>query len=158
MTAFYPSQEGMRVTDRTSQKPQKRNACDAVTDKSPQGRGLRMLAPLAPQVLIPFHRSEVLSIAEAAAVAGKTVRTLRGWCFRHGIGRRIGGQWAVSKVALAMHLDGDAAALRTYLAGDRSSPTVVAYFERCDVPLPGRSLDQEGKLSEATSPARLSHV
>ncbi len=91
-----------------------------------------------PCVLIPFHRSEALSIAEAARISGRCVRTMREWCHLHDIGRRIGGQWAVSKVALQMHLDGDRAALRAYLAGDRSFPTIVAYFERCDVPLPDR--------------------
>ena len=36
-----------------------------------------------------------------------------------------------------MHLDGNKAALKAYLAGDRSSPTtVLAYFERCGVRLP----------------------
>jgi hypothetical protein len=89
-----------------------------------------------PQVLIPFHRSEALSITEAAIEANRSVRTMREWCLRHDIGRRIGGQWAVSKVALAMHLDGDRAALKTYLEGDRSSPAIVAYFSRSGVPLP----------------------
>ena len=50
-----------------------------------------------PQVLRPFHRSEVLSIAEAACIAGRAVRTIREWCLFHDIGRRIGGRWAVSK-------------------------------------------------------------
>jgi hypothetical protein len=102
-----------------------------------------------PQILIPFHRSEVLPIPEAAAIAGRSVRTMREWCQRHDIGRRIGGQWAVSKVALAMQLDGDRAALKAYLAGDRRSPAVAAYFERCDVPLPRRVGDiREQRLSE----------
>jgi hypothetical protein len=91
-----------------------------------------------PQVLVPFHRSEVVSIADAAHIAGRTKRTMRDWCQRFDVGRRIGGQWAVSKVALAMWLDGNKEALAAYLAGDRSSPTVAEYFERCDVPLPAR--------------------
>jgi hypothetical protein len=89
-----------------------------------------------PQVLRPFHRSEVLSIEQAALVTGRSPRTIREWCLLHDIGRRIGGRWAVSKVALAMWLDGDKAALKAYLAGDRSSPIVTSYFERCGVPLP----------------------
>jgi hypothetical protein len=36
-----------------------------------------------------------------------------------------------------MHLDGNAAALAAYLAGDRRSPPVTEYFERCEVALPG---------------------
>ncbi len=91
-----------------------------------------------PQVLRPFHRSEVLSIAQAAHIAGKSVRTIREWCARLDIGRRIGGQWAVSKVALAMLLDGSEEVLKAYLAGDRQSEGVTTYFARCDVPLARR--------------------
>jgi hypothetical protein len=48
-----------------------------------------------------------------------------------GDGLRLGGgTWSVSKVALAMFLDGDAKALRAYHAGDRSSEMVAPYFER----------------------------
>ena len=88
-----------------------------------------------PQVIRPFNRSEVLSITEAAAIAGRPVRTLREWCLLHDIGRRIGGQWAVSKVALAMWLDGNREALTAYLAGDRTSSMVTDYFSRCEVAL-----------------------
>jgi len=82
-----------------------------------------------PQVPRPFHRSETLSIAEAADLAGKSVRTVRDWCACLDIGRRVGGQWAVSRVALAMFLDGDRNALASYLRA--TSQTVLAYFERC---------------------------
>jgi hypothetical protein len=51
-----------------------------------------MLAPYEPQVLRPFNRREVLSVAEAARIAGRSVRTIREWCARLDIGRRIGGQ------------------------------------------------------------------
>jgi hypothetical protein len=64
-------------------------------------------------------------------IAGKSERTLRNWCDEHGIGRRIaGGSWAVSKVALAMLLDGDLAALAAYRdRGARaSSEPVAAYY------------------------------
>lgn len=48
-----------------------------------------------------------------------------------GMGRRIGGgTWSVSKVALAMFLDGDQRALRAYHAGDRTSELIAGYFER----------------------------
>jgi hypothetical protein len=89
-------------------------------------------------VLRPFHRSEVLSVAEAAVMAGRSERTIRDWCARFDVGRRIGGRWAVSKAALAMLLDGNKTALERYLGGDRSSPLVTDYFRRCGVPLPGR--------------------
>jgi hypothetical protein len=103
-----------------------------------------------PQILRPFNRSEVLSIAEAAAIAGRKVRTMRDWCLRHDIGRRIEGQWAVSRVALGMLLDGDRDALKAYLAGDRSSPAVVSYFERCGVPLPRRYFDTQEQILSVT--------
>jgi hypothetical protein len=49
----------------------------------------------------------------------------------HGLGRRVGGgPWLVSKVGLAMFLDGDAKALRAYHSGDRTDPKVIGYFER----------------------------
>ena len=94
-----------------------------------------MLAPYEPQVLRPFNRREMCTVAEAARIAGRSVRTIREWCARLDIGRRIGGQWAVSRVALAMFLDGDLEALRAYLRGDRSSSTIIEYFTRCNVPL-----------------------
>jgi len=95
-----------------------------------------MLARPEPQVLRPFHRSEALTIGEAADIAGRAARTLRGLCLLYDIGRRIQGRWAVSNVALAMLLDGNKEALAAYLAGDRSVPTVAEYFSRCEVPLP----------------------
>ena len=74
--------------------------------------------PYEPQTLKPYHRAEAISIAEAAEIAQRTRRTLRDWCCLHNLGRRIGGQWAVSRVALAMYLDGDSKALAAYLRGD----------------------------------------
>jgi hypothetical protein len=112
------------------------------------------IAQLEPQVLRPYHRAEAISVAEAARIAGRSVRTIREWCLRYDLGRRIAGQWAVSVIALAMHLDGDKQALAAYLAGDRSSLAVTGYFERHSVPLPRRSFDlREGQLSEANARA-----
>jgi hypothetical protein len=83
------------------------------------------------KILSPFDKRESISLKEAAAVAGKSESTLRGWCEVHGLGRRIdGGTWSVSNVALAMFLDGDLRALRAYHAGDRTSELVVSYFRR----------------------------
>jgi helix-turn-helix protein len=89
-----------------------------------------MLVPVEPQILRPYHRAEARSVAEAARIAGRSVRTIREWCLRHDLGRRIGGQWAVSIVALTMYLESNKEALGAYLAGDRSSPIVTEYFER----------------------------
>jgi hypothetical protein len=83
------------------------------------------------KILSPFDRRERISLKEAAGIAGKSESTLRGWCEHHGLGRRVGGgTWSVSKVALAMFLDGDLVALRAYHAGDRSSELVTRYFRR----------------------------
>jgi hypothetical protein len=83
------------------------------------------------KILSPFDKRECLSLKEAAGIAGKSESTLRGWCDEHGLGRRVGGgTWSVSKVALAMFLDGDLKALRAYHTGDRSSDLVTPYFER----------------------------
>jgi hypothetical protein len=58
--------------------------------------------------LVPFNVRETLTLRQAAQVAGKTERTLRNWCAEFGIGRRVAdGTWSVSKVALALLLDGD---------------------------------------------------
>ena len=107
-----------------------------------------------PWILRPYNRAEAFSVAEAAFVAKKSKRTIREWALLHDLGRRIGGQWVVSKVALAMWLDGATDALTAYLGGDRSSPRVIHYFERLGVPLPtGRSAGsfgiREQRLSEA---------
>jgi Helix-turn-helix domain len=66
------------------------------------------------RTLVPFAKEERISVKEAAAVAGRSERTVRNWCVERGIGRRVGGVWAVSKVALVMWLDGDLAALAAY--------------------------------------------
>ena len=95
-----------------------------------------MLEPSEPQVLRPFRRDEVMDVSEAALWAGRSRRTIRDWCLLHDLGRRIGGQWAVSKVALLMWLEGNREALAAYLAGDRSSELVANYFARCDLSVP----------------------
>jgi hypothetical protein len=82
-------------------------------------------------ILSPFDLREVLTLKQAAAVAGKSESTMRVWSESVGLGRRVGGgTWCVSKIALAMHLDGNRKALRAYHAGNRSDPNVVYYFER----------------------------
>jgi hypothetical protein len=81
--------------------------------------------------LIPYDKREGIPLNVAAERAGKSPGTIRNWCIEHGIGRRVGGgQWIVSKVALAMYLDGDDFALAAYKDGDRCSDSVVTYFRR----------------------------
>jgi hypothetical protein len=83
------------------------------------------------KILKPFDKRECINLKQAADIAGKSESTLRGWCERHGLGRRVGGgTWSVSKVALAMLLNGDMRALRAYHAGDRTSEVVMPYFKQ----------------------------
>jgi hypothetical protein len=82
-------------------------------------------------ILSPFDLREVLTLKQAAAIAGKSEATMRSWSEWYGLGRRVGGgTWAVSRIALAMHLDGNRKALRAYHAGKRTDPDVVRYFEQ----------------------------
>jgi hypothetical protein len=86
------------------------------------------------KVLWPFDKRECLSLKEAAAIAGKSESTMRTWSDQFALGRRVGGgTWSVSKVALAMFLDGDFKALRAYHEGDRTSEIVAAYFARFEL-------------------------
>jgi hypothetical protein len=85
--------------------------------------------------LVPFDVRESMSLRDAAIAAGKTGRTMRNWCIVHGIGRRVGNTWLVSRVALQMFLDGDADSLVSYRDhGVRASyPPVAEYFHRVDL-------------------------
>ena len=78
----------------------------------------------APGLLQPFDPREAISVPEAAAIAGTSLRAMRDWCVKHSIGRSIAGRWRVSRVALRALLDGDRDGLAGYLSGDRTSPTV----------------------------------
>ncbi|MET4487640.1 helix-turn-helix domain-containing protein [Bradyrhizobium sp. LA7.1] len=84
-------------------------------------------------VLTPYDPDEVMTLQQAAARARKSPGTIRNWCESEGLGRRIGGEWCVSKVALEMYLDGEKRALGRYLSGDRESNDVVSYFRRFDL-------------------------
>ncbi|UPJ63519.1 helix-turn-helix domain-containing protein [Bradyrhizobium sp. 191] len=85
-------------------------------------------------VLTPYNPSEVLTLQQAADRAKKSPGTIRNWCESEGLGRRIGGKWCVSKVALEMYLDGETGALARYLDGDRQAADVVSYFKRFGLP------------------------
>ena len=91
------------------------------------------------QVLRPYTRAESRSTEEAAAFCGRTRRTMRNWCVQHNLGRRIGGVWAMSIVALDLFLSGEHEAHRLYLRGDRQSPAIAAAYARHGVPLPNHS-------------------
>jgi len=92
---------------------------------------------MSPQVLIPFDKREAMTLRAAAEHAGKSEGTVRTWCLQQDIGRRVaGGPWHVSRVALAMLLDGNAEALAAYHAGDRHGPLVRPYVPPavCETP------------------------
>jgi hypothetical protein len=98
-----------------------------------------MMAPEGnfPNCLKPHIRGEAISLKEAAEIAGRSESTIRNWCNQRGIGRRIaGGKWDVSRIALAMLLDGDGGALAAYLSGERLSVSVKPYFDRYGVSMP----------------------
>src|SRR5262249_5579410 len=83
--------------------------------------------------LQPYDPLEAISAAEASRRSGRAQRTIREWCPLYGIGRKIGGRWAISGPALDMLLDGDREALEAYLAGHRLNSRVRSYFERIGI-------------------------
>jgi hypothetical protein len=52
------------------------------------------------------------------------------------LGRKVGGHYGVSQVALHMKLNDDDAALDAYLAGERATPIVATYYKRLGLDLP----------------------
>lgn len=85
---------------------------------------------IQPRVLIPWNPAEAMTVAEAAAFARRNPRTMREWAAKFDIGRRVAGEWVISRVALLMWLENDTAALSAYLTGEREAETVAAYFRR----------------------------
>ncbi len=94
---------------------------------------MRLPDRIACLALVPFDKREAVSLQTAATIADQSSGTIRNWCIEHNIGRKVGGAWLVSRVALQMFLDGDEVALAAYLLGDRESDFVVEYFERFDL-------------------------
>ena len=86
--------------------------------------------PVPRLIMVPFDARESIPITVAMRLSGKAGNTIRLWAERHGIGRKIGGDWHISRLALRMFLDGDMVALAAYHAGKRADPTVRSYFER----------------------------
>jgi len=83
-----------------------------------------------------YDPRESIAVGEAARRVGRSVRTIRDWCMFHKIGRRIAGRWLVNQIALDMLVENDSEALTAFLAGDRSSPNVLAYYQRRNLPAP----------------------
>jgi hypothetical protein len=83
------------------------------------------------KILDPYHGLEAITIPAAESLTGIPARTLRRWCVKYRIGRRVGGYkrpWMLSKVALAMMLDRDWNALAAYHRGVRKDEPVAGYF------------------------------
>jgi hypothetical protein len=80
------------------------------------------------KVLTPFDAREAITLQTAAKIACVSTSTMTRWCVVYGIGRKIGGVWRVSRVALQMMLDDNGSALQAYLRGDRTNPRVAIYL------------------------------
>ena len=78
-------------------------------------------------IMVPFDARESLSIAVAAKLSAKAPNTIRLWAERYGIGRKIGGDWHISRVALQIFLDGDTATLSAYHAGNRTDARALLF-------------------------------
>jgi hypothetical protein len=88
----------------------------------------------------PYNREEAIEVHLAALEAARSDRAIRNWCDQFGISRRhlAGGRWMISRVALAMLMDGNSVALDAYLGGQRQGKPVASYYHRCGL---GHSID-----------------
>ena len=86
-------------------------------------------------VPVPMFPDEIISIKEAAYRADTSERTVRRWCFKHGIGRQAetGAPIQVSAVALEMRACGDDDALEKLRLNKRDDPRVLFYLDRVGV-------------------------
>lgn len=91
---------------------------------------MRQVGQPAIRVLIPYDPRESISAKQAARDADCCGVTIKTWCEDHGIGRKVGGRWRVSKVALAMFLESNFDALAAYHKGERNGELVGPYFKR----------------------------
>ena len=87
-----------------------------------------MTSTTPPRVLVPYDQREAITVREACEMSGRSDDTVRRWAAEHDLGRIVGGQWRLSRVALRIYLDGDRRALRAYLNGDRTSELVAGYL------------------------------
>jgi len=78
---------------------------------------------------------EEINIKRACHLAGKTDKTIRGWCKQYGIGGAMpGSSIRISAPALMMVHHGDVAALELLRQGNRNHPRVRRYFEDLGIP------------------------
>ena len=76
-------------------------------------------AMTANRVLVPYIQEEAIGTAEAARLCGLSERGMRERATLYPIARKIGGWLTFSRVAVQLHLEGDAAALEAYAYGER---------------------------------------
>lgn len=83
-------------------------------------------------VPVPMLPSEVIRIETAMYLAGVSDKTIRDWAHRDGIGRRAEkhSPLHISAPALLMKIDGQAATLERFRAGERDHPAVAFYLKR----------------------------
>ena len=88
-------------------------------------------AARAPAVLLPYDKREAVTLRRAAEIAGRCESTMRTWCDRYCLARRIAdGPRSVSQVALAMLLNGDMKTLADYHNGARARSEPVGWYYR----------------------------
>ena len=113
-----------------------------------------MLKPTGP--LSPFRRDLAMPLADASEYSGRAINTVRDWCKRYHLGRKIGGEWLIDAVAFHLFIEGRLEALARYLNGDRADPETVAAFQRLGAPLappppPTRKHASRGEAGHATA-------
>ena len=113
-----------------------------------------MLKPTGP--LSPFRRDLVMSLADASEYSGRAINTMRDWCKRYHLGRKIGGEWLIDAAAFHLFIEGQLDALAHYLNGDRATPEIVEAFARLGIALmpplpPTRQRVRRGGADHATA-------
>ncbi|WP_051429700.1 hypothetical protein [Mesorhizobium loti] len=83
-----------------------------------------------------MRRDEICSVSQAAYIAKRTEKTIRGWVKRYGIGRQAtkGAPIEISRVALLMVLQGELETLEILRNGYRSHPDVLRFIREVGVP------------------------
>ena len=130
--------------------PHDANRISAARDRQ-MSRALKQSPPqgLDNYCLRPYDEREGMTVFDATTEVGRRVsdRTIRNWCLKRGIGRRMmTGPWEISRVALQMVIDDDMPALKAYLAGERQCELVARYYRLVGL---GHLLDEWGSSEQA---------
>ncbi len=83
-----------------------------------------------------MRRDEICDVKTAAYEAGKSIKTIRCWVKRHGIGRQANptAPIEISRIALLMVQQGELDALELLRSGERSHPDVLRFIREVGVP------------------------